>query len=97
MLEVLLIQKVYLLREALLSLISPGTLVVLATNVLKTHKVISTYRLAIKMGRIDIILPDDLEQRFREKVFKKFGMKKGNITLAIKEAIERWIKEVKTE
>ena len=39
------------------------------------------------MGRVDIILPDDLERQFREEVFKRFGMKRGNLTKAIKEAI----------
>ncbi len=43
------------------------------------------------MGRIDVILPDELEKNFRETVFKKFGMKRGNITLAIQEALEQWI------
>jgi len=43
------------------------------------------------MGRIDVILPDDLEEKFRKKVFEKYGMKRGNITAAIKEAIEGWI------
>jgi len=43
------------------------------------------------MARIDIILPDDLEERFREEVFKRLGMKRGNITVAIQEAIEEWI------
>jgi len=28
------------------------------------------------MARIDIIIPDELEQRFREEVFKRLGMKK---------------------
>jgi len=45
----------------------------------------------ISMGRIDITLPSNLEQRFRQEVFKRYGMKKGNITLAIQEAIEQWI------
>lgn len=45
------------------------------------------------MARIDIIIPDDLEQRFREEVFKRFGMKRGNITLAVQEAIEQWIEK----
>lgn len=45
------------------------------------------------MGRIDVILPDKLEEKFRKKVFEKFGMKRGNITLAIQEAIEQWIKK----
>jgi hypothetical protein len=43
------------------------------------------------MGRIDVILPDDLEEKFRKKVFDKYGMKRGNITTAIQEAIENWI------
>lgn len=45
------------------------------------------------MARIDIILPDDLEKRFREEVFKRLGMKRGNITVSIKEAIEQWIEK----
>ena len=45
------------------------------------------------MARMDIILPDDLEQRFRKEVFKRLGMKRGNITLAIQEAIEQWIEK----
>lgn len=44
------------------------------------------------MGRIDVILPEDLEEKFRKKVFEKYGMKRGNITTAIQEAIENWIK-----
>jgi hypothetical protein len=43
------------------------------------------------MGNIKVILPDDLEQEFREEVFKSKGMKKGNITLAIEEAVKEWI------
>jgi len=46
------------------------------------------------IGRMDIILPDDLEQHFREEVFKRLGMKRGNIRTAIRDAIEKWIKEV---
>jgi len=43
------------------------------------------------MGRIDIILPDDLEQEFRMEVAKQLGMKRGNLTLAVQEAIRSWI------
>lgn len=49
--------------------------------------------MGVNMGRMDVILPDDLEQRFREEVFKRLGMKRGNITLAIQKAIEQWIEE----
>ena len=45
------------------------------------------------MGRIDVILPDNLEEQFRKKVFEKYGMKRGNITVAIQEAIENWIEK----
>lgn len=45
------------------------------------------------MGRVDIILPDDLEAQFREEVFKRFGMKRGNLTKAIQEAIRQWMKQ----
>jgi len=45
------------------------------------------------MARMDIIVSDDLEKRFRAEVFKRLGMKRGNITLAIQEAIEQWIKK----
>jgi len=36
---------------------------------------------------------DDLEKRFREEVFKRLGMKRGNLTVAVQEAIEQWIEK----
>lgn len=42
------------------------------------------------MGRIDAVLPDDLEKRFRMEVAIRFGAKKGNMLKAISEAIEAW-------
>ena len=47
----------------------------------------------IYMGRIDVILPDDLEEEFRTEVFKSKGMKRGNITAAIIDALNVWMKE----
>jgi hypothetical protein len=43
------------------------------------------------MGRIDVILPDDLENEFRAEVARMLGMKKGNLSIAIEEAIREWI------
>lgn len=43
------------------------------------------------MGTIKVILPDELEKEFREAVFKQMGMKKGNLTLAVEEAIKTWV------
>lgn len=38
---------------------------------------------------------DDLEKGFREEVFKRIDMKKGNMQVAIEEAVETWIKAKK--
>lgn len=44
------------------------------------------------MGRINLILPDEFEEKFRKEIFKRMGMKRGNLTKAIIEAIEIWMK-----
>ena len=45
------------------------------------------------MGRINAIIPDDLERKFRVKAAEKFGGKKGALGLAVKEAVELWLKQ----
>lgn len=40
---------------------------------------------------MNIVLSDEMEQKFRKTVFESKGMKKGNISEAIEEAIELWI------
>ncbi|HEX7257598.1 MAG TPA: hypothetical protein VF242_06020 [Nitrososphaeraceae archaeon] len=50
------------------------------------------------MGKMNVAIDDNLEDRFRKAVFEKKGMKKGNISKALEEAIEHWIvkeKEIK--
>ena len=42
---------------------------------------------------MNVILPDELEEKFRQEVGKRFGAKKGTITKAFIEAIELWIKK----
>lgn len=49
------------------------------------------------MGRIDVILPDDLEKKFRMEAGKRLGAKRGAFTEAIIEAIETWMKEGKSK
>lgn len=49
------------------------------------------------LGRIDFNLDPTLEDKFRKEVYKRKGMKKGNITEALEEAIQYWIKEGKNE
>lgn len=45
------------------------------------------------MGKMNIVLKEETEQRFRKAVFERKGMKKGNISEALEEAIECWIRE----
>ena len=47
------------------------------------------------MARPKVYLPENLDQRFREAVFKRYGMKKGNLEKALCEAIELWLEKVK--
>jgi len=44
------------------------------------------------MGIISIVLKDTTEEKFRKAVATKLGMKKGNISKALEEAIDLWIK-----
>jgi hypothetical protein len=41
--------------------------------------------------RMDVYLTEDQERKFKEQVFKRKGMKKGNISEAVQEAILLWI------
>jgi hypothetical protein len=45
------------------------------------------------MGKMNIVIDNDLEERFRKAVFEAKGMKKGNISESLEEAIDKWIKE----
>jgi hypothetical protein len=45
------------------------------------------------MGRINAIIPDDLETKLRVKATQKYLHKKGALGLALAEAIELWLKE----
>ena len=44
-----------------------------------------------KMGKMNIVLNDELEEKFRRTVFECKGFKKGNISEAMEEAIKQWI------
>jgi len=43
------------------------------------------------MGKINLRINDKIEQKFREAVFKRKGLKKGNLTKAVEEAMILWI------
>lgn len=43
------------------------------------------------MGRIDIVISDELEEDFRKAVAVKLGLKKGNVSIAVEQAIKEWL------
>jgi len=45
------------------------------------------------MGIIKANIDEDLRRKLWEKAFKKFGYSKGAISLAIREAVKRWVQE----
>lgn len=45
-----------------------------------------------RLGRIDAVLPDELERKFRLKVARRKGLKKGNLKKALEEAIVLWMR-----
>lgn len=45
------------------------------------------------MGKLNIVLTDELESKFRKTVYEKKGYKKGNISEAMEEAIQCWIEK----
>jgi hypothetical protein len=49
------------------------------------------------MGRITITLNDELDKKLRQTVSDTIGFKKGNLQLAIEEALEAWIREHRKE
>jgi hypothetical protein len=44
------------------------------------------------MGRLDAIIDDSLEQNFRIEVVKRMGGRKGDISKALEEAMDLWIR-----
>jgi hypothetical protein len=49
------------------------------------------------MGRIDINLPDSLENKLRMEIGRRMGAKRGNFTEAIIEAIDMWLEKDKAK
>ena len=44
------------------------------------------------LGKLNVVLPDEVETRFRKAVFEKMGMKKGNLSEAMEGAVDMWIR-----
>lgn len=56
---------------------------------------ISGYQIYHNYIRPHMALDDKTEEKFRKAVFQRKGMKKGNISNALEEAIDLWIKNHK--
>lgn len=45
------------------------------------------------MASLNLVIDDKLDEEFRKKVVKRYGMKRGNIKKAVEEALQDWIKK----
>jgi len=54
-------------------------------------------KLAAKMGRINVELPDELEKKLRFKTIERFGGKKGDLSKAVEEAVKTWVAKENTD
>jgi hypothetical protein len=43
------------------------------------------------MGRISVMLSDELEKALRFKTIERFGGKKGDLTKAVEDAVQTWV------
>jgi ribosomal protein L23 len=48
------------------------------------------------MGKMNIVITDKTERRFRDAVTRHKGTKKGSISKAVEEAFELWIESYNT-
>jgi hypothetical protein len=47
--------------------------------------------MVVNMGRISVILSDDLEKALRFTTIERFGGRKGDLTRAVEDAIATWV------
>ena len=47
--------------------------------------------IVVKMGKLNLVISDEIDEKFRLEVAKRLGMKKGNLTKAVEEALELWL------
>ena len=61
------------------------------------HERFVSKKLAAKMGRINVELPDELEKKLRFKTIERFGGKKGDLSKAVEEAVKTWVAKENTD
>jgi len=45
----------------------------------------------LDMGKMNLDIDEKVDKKFRDTIYKKKGMKKGNLTDAVEEAMLLWI------
>ena len=45
------------------------------------------------MGQLNMKISEDVDLKFRDAVARKKGMKKGNLSIAVEEALSNWADE----
>ena len=48
------------------------------------------------MGKINLDIDEKVDRKFRDTIYKKKGMKKGNLTDAVEEAMLLWVMKNKS-
>ena len=43
------------------------------------------------MGRISVVIPDELEKELRIKTIEVYGGRKGDLTKAVEKAVQTWV------
>jgi hypothetical protein len=47
--------------------------------------------LVSELGRISVVLSDELEKKLRFKTLEVFGGRKGDLSRAVEEAVKTWV------
>ena len=47
----------------------------------------------VEMGRLYVILSDQVEQRLRLEIVKRLGGKKGDLSNAVEESVKMWLEK----
>lgn len=68
-------------------------MLVLFSIISQLFKYISIIIGLVVMGILHVEIDDELEREFRKKIAEHLGMKRGNLKLAVEQAIRLWVKE----
>jgi hypothetical protein len=47
--------------------------------------------MVVEVGRISVIIPDELAKALRFKTIEEYGGRKGDLSRAVEEAVKTWV------